>query len=394
MAFSHRRAALLLLFALQCSRSTAQTTRASNVTLNTRACQPPFVTMPFCDTSLSTAERVADLIARIWATPNTTAVIPHMLTARNNGASAIPALGVPEYDWGMNAGHGVQSSCVDDGHGVHCPTSFPLPVNFGSVWNASLVADVGAVIGLETRALWLAGAVEHIPRVHIGLNCWSPNVNLFRDPRWGRAPEVTSEDPLLAGDWGANYARGMQGVGGPGGPLAAVTTIKHWDAYSLEDADGWSRHNFSANVTRYALAGSYFPAFERAIREGGARGVMCSYNAINGVPACASPMLTRVLRDAWGFDGYVTSDSGALEDIYERHKYRPNAQGATAAALRDGQCDVCAGGVYGGSLLPALTAGLVTREDVDGALTRTLRLRFELGYVPVMIAAVFACAWF
>lgn len=162
----------------------SQTTKATTKTFDTRACQPPFDTLPYCNASLPTVERVADLISRIWASPEAVKAIPYLLTARNNMSSAIPSLGLPEYDWGMNAGHGVQSSCVDDGSGtVRCPTSFPLPVNFGASWNASLVAAMGSVIGVETRALWLAGAVEQAPRVHVGLNCWSPSINLLRDPR-------------------------------------------------------------------------------------------------------------------------------------------------------------------------------------------------------------------
>ena len=188
---------------------------------------------------------------------------------------------------------------------------------------------------------------------------------------------------MLNGDFGAQYSLGVQMPGLDGTRIAGVATLKHWDAYDLENSDNFTRHNYNAIVSPYALAGTYFPAFARSVGrgagQGGALGVMCSYNSVNGVPTCASPMLTRVLRDAWGFAGYVSSDSGALEDIYSQHKYAPDALAAVPLALRDGQCDVCSGGVYTSSLLPALAAGSVAREDVDLALAHTLRLRFRMG---------------
>ena len=150
----------------------------NSVTLNTRACQGSFAALPFCNTSLSLDERVDDLIERIWATNQS--VIPALLTARNFGSSAMPLLGVPEYDWGLNSIHGVQSSCVSDASSgtVYCPTSFMNPVNFGQSFNKSAMRELGYTIAIESRALWLAGAVEEGPRNHIGLDHWSPNINV------------------------------------------------------------------------------------------------------------------------------------------------------------------------------------------------------------------------
>ena len=183
----------------------------------------------------------------------------------------------------------------------------------------------------------------------------------------------------MNGDFGSQYAQGVQYPGLDDTRLAGVATLKHWDAYNNENSDNTTRDNFNAVVSNFALAHTYFPAFKRSVVEGGALGVMCSYNAINGVPTCAHPMLTRVLRDAWSFGGYVTSDSGALEDIYRSHHYTADALSAVPVALRDGQCDVCSGSVYSSSLLPALAAGGIAREDIDLALAHTLRLRFRLG---------------
>jgi hypothetical protein len=168
----------------------AKTVPETTVTASTRACQPPYDTFPFCDTTLSLDARVKDLVSRI---PD--ADVPPQLTARHGGggspgpASNISAIGLPEWDWGLNAIHGVQSSCVlGSADGVtYCATSFPNPVNYGATWNKSLFFELGAIIATETRALWLAGAVEESEwsgRPHIGLDTWSPNINIARDPRW------------------------------------------------------------------------------------------------------------------------------------------------------------------------------------------------------------------
>jgi len=167
-----------------CALATGQTVNQTTVTYDTRACQPPYNTFPFCDTTLSLDARVADLVTRLQG-----AEIVPQLTARHGGGGSpgpndnVSRLGLPEFDWGMNAIHGVQSSCVLSSGTVYCPTSFPNPVNFGMTWNRSLFYDLGAVIGVEARALWLAGAVENSHGPHIGLDAWSPNININRDPR-------------------------------------------------------------------------------------------------------------------------------------------------------------------------------------------------------------------
>ncbi|EGD72666.1 hypothetical protein PTSG_04397 [Salpingoeca rosetta] len=206
----------------------------------------------------------------------------------------------------------------------------------------------------------------------------SPNININRDPRWGRNQEVPSEDPLLNGEFGKLYTMGLQ-QGEDSRYTKVVVTLKHWDAYSLEDSDGFTRHNFDAKVSNFALMDTYWPAFRKAVMEGNAKGVMCSYNALNGRPTCTHPLLTKVLRDIWKFDGYVTSDTGAIEDIYAKHHYTANASAAVAAALRDGRCDMDSGAVYHDALLDAVNSGECSMDDVDRALYNTLKLRFELG---------------
>jgi beta-D-xylosidase 4 len=258
---------------------------------------------------------------------------------------------------------------------VICPTSFPNPVNFGAAFSAELAHQLGAAIATEARALWLAGATEESEwsgRPHIAPTCWAPNININRDPRWGRNQEVPSEEPLLNADFGVEYTRGLQG-GEDGRYTKTVVTLKHWAAYSLEDADGFTRHNFNAQVSPYSLSSTYLPAFRAAVTEGGAQGVMCSYNSLNGVPTCASPFLRDLLRGAWGFGGYITSDTGALSDIWKEHKYLPGEAAAACAALVNGTTDVSSDVTYHASLLGC------DKAAIDAALMRTFRVRFQLG---------------
>lgn len=244
---------------------------------------------------------------------------------------------------------------------------------------------MGQVIGDELRALWLAGATEESHwsgRPHAGLDCWSPNINIARDPRWGRNQEVPSEDPLMNGRFGSGYTRGLQegsSVAADKDYVKAIVTLKHWDAYSLENSDGFTRHNFDAKVTNFTLQDTYWPAWKQSVQEGKALGVMCSYNSLNGVPTCADPLLKHMLRDVWGFKGYVTSDTGALSDIYKQHKYVSTGEKAVCAALADGGTDISSDSLYHDYLLKAIQGGSCSRKDVDAALQHTLGLRFKLG---------------
>ena len=186
----------------------------------------------------------------------------------------------------------MQSNCLSDpttGE-IWCPTSFSNPVTLGMSFNDSLFREVGAIVGLEARALWLGGAREYNgdPPPHIGLDAWSPNINCPHDPRWGRSQEVAGEDPLLLGRFGAAYTLGLQNGSAVPGPFfdaaryQAIVTLKHWDAYSLEDltvpgGGRITRYNFNAVVSDYALQSTYWPAFRAAVVQGGAKGVMCRW---------------------------------------------------------------------------------------------------------------------
>ena len=319
-----------------------------------------------------------DLIARIKNEDK-----PSLLTARGwpqGNITTLEYVGVPGMDWGLNCVHGVQSDCVD---GI-CPSSFPSPPSLGASWNDTNVLLMSQIMGVEVRALWLAGAREPSRwsgRARIGLDCWSPNINLVRDPRWGRNQETATEDPMRNGRYAAAYTIGMQQGSDPR-YLQSVTTIKHWAAYSLDDSDGFVRYDFNAVVSEYDMEDSYFPAFRDGIA-GGAAGVMCSYNALNGTPTCASKLLRDRLRVQWNFTGYQTSDTGAITDFYNSppngHGYELNPHKAVCAALVDGETDIDSGDDFVPYLAAAVAKGYCNSSVVDRALYNTFSLRFRLG---------------
>ena len=304
----------------------------------------------FCNTSLSLETRVADLVRRI-----SVGEAGALLTARES--PAIPRLGIPAFYWGTNALHGVEWGNA---------TSFPQTVSLASTWNRSLWRGVGRVVGRELRALHNVG----VPNV--GLTSWSPVINVQRDPRWGRNQEAVSEDPMLAGAYGAEWSLGMQydrrgGNGGSpppaqAGGLMAVATLKHVLAYSLDyySIDGnmsritHRRSTFNARVSAYDLADTYTQPFQHAITHGGAAGVMYACNEVNGVPAVASADLAARLRK-WGFDGYRTTDGDGVGGLYAKNRqhYVKNATAAVAVALTDGESDIDDGGTYQGHLADA-----------------------------------------
>ncbi|KAH7470658.1 hypothetical protein PRIC1_001443 [Phytophthora ramorum] len=324
---------------------------------------------PFCNPSLSTSERVEDLLRRLPLEEKVT-----LLTARASPRGNVSSIGLPEYNWGANCVHGVQSTC-----GTNCATSFPNPVNLGAIFDPQAVFDMAQVIGWELRALWLEGARENYATgPHLGLDCWSPNININRDPRWGRNMETPSEDPLVNSKYGVAYTRGLQ-EGKDKRFLQAVVTLKHYAVYSYEHYDGIDRMAFNAVVSRYDFADTYLPAFRAAVVDGKAKGVMCSYNSVNGMPMCANEQLnTKLLREALGFDGYITSDSGAIEGIYRQRHYTKSLCEAGRLAILSGT-DVNSGSVYKKCLAELVTSGQLPVKTVDDAMRRTLKLRFELG---------------
>lgn len=333
-----------------------------------RACEGVHRALPFCNTSLPTHDRVDDLLAKLSLREKVL-----LLTARASPRGNISAIGLPEYNWGANCVHGVQSTC-----GTNCATSFPNPVNIGAIFDAGAVFKMAQVIGWELRALWLEGARENYAAgPHLGLDCWSPNININRDPRWGRNMETPSEDPLVNALYGVAYTRGLQEGKDPR-YLQAVVTLKHWVAYSYEHYAGVDRMEFDAIVSNYDFADTYFPAFRASVVDGHAKGIMCSYNSVNGMPMCANDATTHLLRDKLGFDGYITSDSGALRGIFDKRHYTKTLCDAGLLAIQSGT-DVNSGEVYQECIEKLVAEKRLEGKYIDDAIRRSLKLRFELG---------------
>jgi len=332
-----------------------------------RACSTPQTSgYPFCNANLTLDTRIKNLISLLEDADK-----PKLLTARL--VYEVPRIGLPEYSWGANCVHGIRAFC-----GTECATLFPNPVNLGAAWNPSLTYEMAQIIGIELRALWLQGIREYdFDNPHVGLDCWSPVINVNRDPRWGRNMEVAGEDPLILSDFGVQYTLGLQNGKLDSRYYQAVSTLKHYAAYSLEDYEGVTRHNFNAIVSAYDWANTYSVAFKAGV-DAGAKGIMCSYNALNGVPTCANAFLNNTLRGEWKYDGYVTSDTDAVYDIAAEHHYTQTLAQASAVAIIAGT-DINSGDTYQNNLLTAVQQGLVSMNAVNAALYRSLKIRFQLG---------------
>jgi beta-glucosidase len=319
---------------------------------------------PYQDTTLSPQARAADLVSRM--------TLEEKIRQMQSGAPAIPRLGIGAYNWWGEALHGVAN-----GHA----TVFPQAIGLGATFDTDLVHRVADAISTEARAkyneaLRTKGAVAGNPVIlptDTTLTFWSPNVNIFRDPRWGRGQETYGEDPFLTGRIGTAFVTGMQGDD----PryLKTVSTPKHFAVHSGPEP---LRHTFDAQVSDYDLENTYLPAFRTTVIDGKAESVMCVYNAVGGVPGCASAdLLQKRLRDNWGFDGYVVSDCGAVGDIFYNHKFAKTMGGAAAAAVRAGT-DLSCGTEYE-ALADEVKAGTISENEINRAVERLFVARFRLG---------------
>ena len=231
-----------------------------------------------------------------------------------NTAPAIPRLEVPAYNWWTESLHGAL--------GPVPTTNFPEPVGLAATFDDALVGRTAQAISAEVRGLHaLARTTGRMGRIGTGLDTWSPNINIFRDPRWGRGQETYGEDPYLTARMGVAFVRGLQGD--DPARIDVVATPKHYAVHSGPES---TRHEANVYVSQHDLADTYLPAFRAAIVEGGAGSIMCAYNRIDGQPACASDLLLKdTLRGRWGFRGYVVSDCDAVKDIAANHHYAPDA---------------------------------------------------------------------
>lgn len=277
---------------------------------------------------------------------------------------AIPRLGIPEYNWWNEALHGVARG--------GCATSFPQAIGLAASFDKDLMKQVGEVIAEEGRAKYNAYSKKGDRDIYKGLTFWSPNVNIFRDPRWGRGHETYGEDPYLTGSLAVEFIRGMQGEGDV---MKAAACAKHFAVHSgPEDV----RHEFDAEVTEKDLWETYLPAFEACVKEGEVEAVMGAYNRTNGEPCCAhSVLMEDILRGKWGFAGHYVSDCWAIADFHNGHMVTDTPWESAALALEKG-CDVNCGVTYLYAL-KALELGMVTEEQITQAAVRLFTTRFLLG---------------
>jgi beta-glucosidase len=301
--------------------------------------------------------RVAKLVAQM--------TLEEKVAQMQNHAPAIPRLGIPAYDYWNEGLHGSARSGYS--------TMFPQAIGLAATWDTPLLHQVAETISVEARAKH-SEAVRHGNfDIYYGLTIWSPNINIFRDPRWGRGQETYGEDPFLTSRLGVAFVSGMQGDSTE--YLRAVSTPKHFAVHSGPES---TRHSANVDPTPHDLQDTYLPAFRATVTEAHAQSVMCAYNAIYGLPACASPLLLQdILRQAWKFNGFVTSDCGAVSDFTDGHKFTPDMEHAAADALKAGTDTTC--GTEYSKLTAAVHDGLVPESELDKAVKRLFLARFRLG---------------
>ena len=321
-------------------------------------------TPPYLDTNLTPEQRAADLVHRM--------TLAEKATQMQNNSAAVPRLNVPAYQWWSEALHGVINEGV---------TEYPEPIGLAATFDAPAIHTMAAQIGIEGRIKHVQNAREGHTGIMGGLDFWSPNLNIFRDPRWGRGQETYGEDPFLTGRMGVAYVTGLQG-NDPKYYLA-IATPKHYAVHSGPEP---TRHFADVDVSKHDQVDTYEPAFRAAIVEGKAGSVMCAYNAINGEPACANQFLLQdQLRGKWGFQGYVVSDCDAVRDVAANHRYRPTqAQGAAISVIRgmDNECVTFTsrfGEPVEKAYIDAVQEGYLPESTLDTALIRLFTARIKLG---------------
>jgi len=314
---------------------------------------------PLQNPTLSYEERVKDLVSRM--------TLDEKISQMQFEAPAIERLGIPYYNWSGECLHGI----VNEGGFA---TVFPQAIGMAATWDSDLIRREADVISTEARAWYYKCIRENNNKgVHKSLTFWSPNINIFRDPRWGRGQETYGEDPYLSGIIGTAFVKGLQGDDPT--YFKTIATPKHYAVHSGPEP---LRHKFNAETSTRDFYETYLPAFEMCIKEGKAFSVMGAYSAFLGIPCCASNfMLDSILRKNWGFQGYVVSDCGAIADIYTGHNYVKTEAEAAAVAVKAGT-DITCGAEYS-SLKKAVEDGLITEKEIDIAVSRLMLARFKLG---------------
>lgn len=305
------------------------------------------------------SERVAELVGQM--------TVEEKISQLRYDAPSVDRLGIPQYNWWNECLHGVGRAGT--------ATVFPQAIGMAATWNAPLFHEVATVISDEARAKH--EAFKNVGRrdIYMGLTFWTPNINIVRDPRWGRGQETYGEDPFLTGSLANSFIRGLQGDDPD--YYKVVATSKH---FAVHNGPEPSRHSFNAEVSDRDLHESYLPMFKTTVQDAKVASVMCAYNRFRGLPCCGSdPLLKEILRDDWGFEGYVVSDCWAIADFYVegRHEFSDTAAEAAAIALKSGT-DVNCGNSFP-ALQEAYDQGMITDEDLNTALQRLFEARFKLG---------------
>jgi beta-glucosidase len=321
---------------------------------------------PYLDPSKPVDERVSDLISRMTLEEKASQLV--------NQARAIPRLQVPAYDWWSEALHGVARAGT--------ATVFPEPIGLAATFDPALIHEMAVVVGTEARAKHNQAVRAGRRDIYEGLDFWSPNINIFRDPRWGRGQETYGEDPFLTGRMGVAFITGMQGDDPK--YFRVIATAKHFAVHSGPET---TRHGVNVQISKHDEEDTYLPAFRAAITEGKAGSVMCAYNRVNGQPACANTFLLQdTLRGAWKFNGYVVSDCDAVVDIFEGHHFVKSQAEAAAVAIKTGMDNECADYItivkdvhdYQ-PFIDAVKQGLLSEADIDVTLKRLFTARMRLG---------------
>ena len=321
--------------------------------------------LPYKNTNLTPEERAADLVHRLTLQEKASQLV--------NGARAIRRMDVPSYDWWSESLHGVA---------VNGTTEYPEPIGLAATFDAPGIHEMATAIGIEGRIVYSKSLHDGNSSIFHGLDFWAPNVNIFRDPRWGRGQETYGEDPFLSGRMAVSFVTGMQGTDSR--YYRVISTPKHFAVHSGPEP---TRHFADVDVSKHDMEDTYLPAFRAAIVEGHAGSVMCAYNGVDGEPACANQFLMQqTLRGAWGFKGYVVSDCGAVRDIFSGHRYRHTQPQASAISLERGMDNECIdfGPVRSDDddykpYIEAVQQGYLPESSIDTALIRLFTARVRLG---------------
>ncbi len=329
-----------------------------NVLGNNLSAQAPG-SLPYQDIALPAEQRAADLVSRMTLEEKVSQLI--------NTSPAVPRLGVPAYDWWSEGLHGIARSGY--------ATMFPQAIGMAATWDTPLLGRVATTISSEARAKNNEALRHDIHSIYYGLTIWSPNINIFRDPRWGRGQETYGEDPFLTSRLGVSFVEGLQGS--DPNYFKVIATPKHYAVHSGPES---TRHTADVDPSPHDLWDTFLPAFRATITEAKADSIMCAYNAIDKSPACANKeLLQNILRGDWAFKGFVTSDCGAVDDFFEKvgHGFSPDAEAASVAGIRAGTDTNC--GTTYLALTSAVKKGLIKEAEIDVSLRRLFVARYKLG---------------